>query len=1697
MKKIYATILGITISLAVFSQTSYYINDNNATGDLFTSAIGSDANAGTAASPFATLLKALNTSVAGDIIYVDAGSYTEQVNITKAITIRGAGKGVTIINSPAAPLSQLPNSFDVGIIQADANLGDVNIESLTIDGTNSISGFYYGIFIQESGRISNCEMRNVTNGVLVRDMSGTARTVVVNNNYIHQIKYFGGFFLGSGLQVTATGNVIDFNGAPFGMALLAGDRSPEYVINSFTATNNSIINHNGFGILVNSTQPSIVRNNSITAIAGPSIEVLTTAAVDATCNWFGNADANEIIPRVKYYMGNPNYSPWLSNGTDNDVAIGFQPLPDVCNGRQNKFYVNDAYNPGVDVFTTAVGNNGNPGISSAPLATISAAYQKAQTGDSIFVDAGTYTAVDGTIAKSISIFGSNYLLSPNSIADPLLINSTRNAETIISNTNWTIGANDIRIKGFTFDPQSKTALAQTNNTLDFDNVEISKNIFLAKSTSAIVNLTGKQQSPLVTTNYVINDNRFVKESGGGGNNISINTIDAVQINNNVFTTNNTIVNNARIQNGIVVGNLAGDVVIFNNKGYQQNFFINAQSAKKTTISFNSADECNRFAFSSSGNVNPNELEITDNIVTNPRSTGGPVISYARSNGTNLSSPNIARIERNTIILNGTGLTSVAQALIAPTLDAASANTQVYIRDNKLTITGDFSTQSNPGLYVSAIRFLTNSRYALVENNEMEFTAINYNGSNKFGIGLLTSGLQPGTGFNFLNNKFSGFPTSIGIQNGGVYGELPAGVVLNINYNSFTSDVMSINNGTTGQSANAGCNWYGSAAAQNFISKLTLPTVDIVPWLTNGTDNNVATGFQQVPGSCDGYPTLITLNSSTNVTCNGAANGTINVTTSYGKAPFTYTWTKDGDANFVSNNEDPTGLAPGTYRLAILDGNGSNIYITDPEADGPGTIDVTITEPPALTATPSGFNVSCFGGLNGSASVTAGGGTLPYTYLWSNGSTSASISNLSAGIYSVTVTDGNGCTKSTSYEITQPALLTATGSGTNVSCFGGSNGTATVTVGGGTLPYTYVWSTGGTTQSISGLAIGIYNVTVTDGNGCTKSASYQVTQPTLLTAVASGTSTSCANTATVVASGGTLPYSYAWSNGATTQSISSIPAGTYTVIVTDNKGCTASSSVTVTANQAFNPSASVTNVLCFGGSTGSITITNVNGVSPFQFSLNGVNFSAPAPLPFTFSGLAAGTYTITVKDANGCTGFVTKTITDPALLVVTQGSVQSTCSGQGTGSITVTTTGGSGSLSYSWTGPGGYTSTQKNISGLATGTYSLTVTDANGCSKNLSVNVPVYAAINVSANITNVSCFGSANGSIDLTVTGGTGSGFTYLWNSGATTQDRFNLAPGTNYKVTITDIGSGCQLQRTDTITQPSALGLNTVSKSDVNGCISMGVIEVAGTGGTTPYQYKLNYNGSYQTSGLFQGLPGISTGITDTVWIKDANGCTTFKSYIIKDDGKDGYENNNGKNSATVISIGAPASAKAVNGDIDYFKLNGTNTWTGSYTLALSQTPSSVTYYLTQSNGATIVQASDSSATYKHYNALSGNYFVKVNSGTSYNCYQLTVSSGIITRSSGISVQQEMTKAPVNDGFFDVKVFGNPSSTGFTMNIITSSAEKMSIRVFDAQGRLIEQRQSLQPYETLRIGERYINGVYMAEIRQSKNIKTIRLVKM
>ncbi len=1571
------------VNAACSGRNTYYVNDNSLSGDVFTSAIGNNSNNGSPSAPFATISYALTQVAADDYIYVDAGIYTEQVTTDKGITIVGAGQNLTSILKPAvtvAPPAVPPSTFaEQGVIQtAQSITGDIHISNLSVTGDYTVN--VTPIIIQSGGSVKNCKLQNGNQGIFVRidpAINPATKTFVVDGNSINA-EYIAVNFAGTRLTATLSNNTLAAFNPGFSTGVFAG--LDFGTLAGLTVTGNTFSSFVSDGLLVN-TNNGTISQNSFTGTGQKAINKIGGANIHATCNWYGSADVNVVALKITPGV---TFSPWLVNGNDNSGTIGFQSVPGSCTGKQTRFYVNNNTSA-TRIFTTAAGSDANPGIPSSPFATISAAYQKAQTGDSLFVDAGTYSPGDATIGKSISIIGANYLLSPNDAANTLLINSTRNAETIIDNLTWTIGANDINLEGLTFNSVTKQIISQNNTS--FSNIKLAKNRVTINSNLTLFNFTGSgtatmAPSAIVNSGLTITDNRFEKYDATNGTTLNINRFRNVAVTNNSFVVAGTTVRTQTALNNGGSGVVDGVFVANNTIDKASNAFV----ASRITAAFiygNKINNTNNAFFASNSMPEASYIIFNNNILDG---SGGvvPFIQYTRSGGNALGATSSFTAEEN--VITGTAVASTTTLLGSMNLIFFNTvlNPSLAVRNNKITYAGDLSTV--PAHFIRPIMIRGNLANAVVEKNEISLTGINQQ-QRTAGVNLpvspaitlytengTTSFLQPGSVINIFNNKINGFKHSFAAYDAVAgndayigYGNIPAGVSVNINNNSFTGDSISINNGTVGQIVNANCNWYGVAAAHNISAKVTVATVNHSPWLTNGTDNDVATGFQPVANSCNGIPVNANIILVTNITCNGAANGAIDVLAEDGLAPYTYAWSKDGVAGF-STLEDLTNLSPGDYKLIVTDANGS--------------IDSVFTL------------------------------------------------------------------------ITEPDILTAAATGTNNICFGASSGTATVISAGGTLPYTYLWSNGATTDDISNLIAGNYSVTITDANGCTAISNYEVTQPPLLTAVATGTSTSCSNTATVAASGGTIPYNYLWSNGATTASISSIAAGTYTVIVTDANSCTASASVTVTANEAFNPAASVSNVSCFGGTNGSITVTNVNATAPFSFSIDGVNFQA-GTLPYTFSNLVPGVYTISVRDANGCTGFVTKTITQPPLLTAVLNNVQSTCFGLSTGAITVTATGGSGAVNYSWTGPNGFTSSQRNINNLATGNYTLTVTDNNNCTAVLNVVVPSLNEITVSAVVTNVLCRGTLSGAINLTVSGGSNSGFTFSWTGGTTStaEDISNLGFG-NYNVSITDIGSGCVITRSYAVTQPATNLALSVIKTNATGCNSLGTITATGSGGTSPYQYKLD-NGSYQNSGSFTGLYAGSY----TTWVKDANGCTKSTVVSITDNGSDEYESNNSKNQAKLITISTNINGRiATTADAaDWFKFT-TPAGTGNYTMSLTHPAATFTFnmYAAGNNVPALVPVS-TSPTSKEY-VLPGNttFYISITGGLSYTCYTLVVTPTAlpITSINGNTSNEKNIVFTVKD--LSATAYPNPHNGTFMLRILAPENGWAKIELFAANGQTL-----------------------------------------
>jgi len=563
-----------------------------------------------------------------------------------------------------------------------------------------------------------------------------------------------------------------------------------------------------------------------------------------------------------------------------------------------------------------------------------------------------------------------------------------------------------------------------------------------------------------------------------------------------------------------------------------------------------------------------------------------------------------------------------------------------------------------------------------------------------------------------------------------------------------------------------------------------------------------------------------------------------------------------------------------------------------------SIDNIIVGPAPLTSTTSQTNLTCNGDVNGTARVSVSGGTTPYTYAWLPfGGTGESASGLVAGNYTCTITDGSNSTLSKSFTITQPNAITVTKNQTNVSCNGGFNGSATVSVTGGTSPYSYSWSPyGGIYATASGLTAGNFTCTITDYKNCITTSSFTITQPTLLSLTpASQTNISCnggSNGAATVnaASGGTGAYTYDWTPGTPTGdgtvSVTGLVAGTWTCTATDVNGCTISKSFIITQPTALNltPS-SQTNISCNGGSTGAATVNAATGgTGTYTY-----NWSPGTPTgdgTVSVTGLVAGTWICTATDANGCATSKSFTITQPTALTLNPSSQTNiSCNGGSNGAASVNAaSGGTGAYTYDWT-PGTPTGDGTvSVTGLVAGTWICTATDANGCatSKSFTITQPTALTLNPSSQ-TNISCNGGSNGAASVnTASGGTGT-YTYKWSPGFPTGDGTTSVTGLfagTWICTVTD-ANGCSNSKAFTITQPTELTLNPSSQTNIscNGGSNGAATVNAATGGSGAYTYDWTPgtptgDGTVSVTGLVAG--------TWTCTATDVNGCTISKSFTI-----------------------------------------------------------------------------------------------------------------------------------------------------------------------------------------------------------------------
>ncbi len=608
---------------------------------------------------------------------------------------------------------------------------------------------------------------------------------------------------------------------------------------------------------------------------------------------------------------------------------------------------------------------------------------------------------------------------------------------------------------------------------------------------------------------------------------------------------------------------------------------------------------------------------------------------------------------------------------------------------------------------------------------------------------------------------------------------------------------------------------------------------------------------------------------TNTNCFGVANGQISALATTANPVLNYTLNPgnlSGSGNF-------TLLAANTYTLTATDAIGCSISSL-----------VQINQPTQILFNGVVSNPAlCQGSNTGSISLSASGGsgTMSYTLLPGSVTNATGVfNNLSSAAYTVIATDLNGCSNSTIVNVTQPVSMQwSSVTPQMVNCFGQNDGSIISTASGGTGVLSYQILPGSfsnTTGTFNNLTAGIYSITATDVNLCFISTTVSISEPLPLQIInITQTPLSCVpgNDASisVTANGGTQPFDY--SAGGAMQSantITGLGAATYTVVVVDANGCSASSLTTINPAPSLNwNTLNTSNITCFGLANGQISLTASAGTGVINYGLNPGAISNGSGL---FNGLSSGNYTIQATDALGCTISSVVGLTQPSLLQFTSGSsTPATCQGVSNGTINVTSSGGTGSINFVLT-PTGFTNTNGQFTGLSAGTYTVQATDANSCTAITTVIISQPLGIQwVSNNSAMVSCFAGNNAWWNLQASGGSGT-MNYTLQPGAITNQTGQFSNLTAGVFTVTAVDANqCNTTATINITQPAALNVNSAIATQAS-CVpgNDAVITIGISGGTPTYQYGIN-GGSSQSSNQF---PNLSPG-QYTITATDLNSCS------------------------------------------------------------------------------------------------------------------------------------------------------------------------------------------------------------------------------
>ncbi|MBF26066.1 MAG: hypothetical protein CMP49_06115, partial [Flavobacteriales bacterium] len=610
------------------------------------------------------------------------------------------------------------------------------------------------------------------------------------------------------------------------------------------------------------------------------------------------------------------------------------------------------------------------------------------------------------------------------------------------------------------------------------------------------------------------------------------------------------------------------------------------------------------------------------------------------------------------------------------------------------------------------------------------------------------------------------------------------------------------------------------------------------------------------------------NSLVDLLCYGDNNGNIDILLEGGTPPYSFSWSTGEITQNIS------GLEAGEYSVSITDVNNCETVTETFAIIQP---DELILESVSLTD-----SLDCYNDTDGFIDLIVGGGVPPYSFIWSNGATTQSISELDAGFYTVTITDSNNCSPIIAdFLIEEPDELIISFNEDNsfidLLCYGDNNGNINLSVNGGTPPYSFDWSNGATTQNIDNLSSDLYSITITDVNGCVVSDEWTVaeTEEISINLVLESTNLGCYGDTDgnidISVNGGTGEYIYEWSNGEVSEDIENLTFGTYTVTVFDENGCQNSESYDINepVELILETEFATEDLGCYGDNNGVIDILVSGGTGNYTYEWSNGEITQD------INGLSSGTYSINVFDENFCIVSEEYIITEPNEILISTDSesfLDLLCFGDSDGFIDISVSGGSGGFSYEWSNG----EVSEDISNLDEGEYTVTVTDSDGCSNFLEIIVSQPDDILLNGNVTSLSCDGNDTGSIDLIPSGGSGD-YTYIWSNGQDTEDISNLEPGT-YSVTIID-SNGCE--ESDSF---EVVGLNNnveiqIDNIENSSCFSFnfnnGSIDISVVGGSGLFQYTWTGNNGFSQISFFEDdVNDLSAGLYTISVLDIVDGC-------------------------------------------------------------------------------------------------------------------------------------------------------------------------------------------------------------------------------